>query len=179
MVLNQGKALQLNGPTPNAEFQLHYPNEDRTTSEKFEQMTCSLHITPSITESGKIKLEFIPEIQHYDKKYWLPPGAVGAGWLRDKPSEKYPALGWEVSLAPTEYLLIGTWYNQSDTLGSEFFTSETGKQPVQRMLILRAGRTLGPNSATDFFNEDGSKKPNRVPPLAQQASTGTARGTRP
>jgi hypothetical protein len=170
--LGQAKPLPIGSPVSVAEFAIRNPDEDEAKSFKLEQAQLQFQITPWEGDGGKLRLEFVPEVQHQDKKHWIPPGAVGAGWLRDKPNERFSNLGWEVNVSPSEYLIIGTSFQAEGTLGNRLMIGESGKQRVQRLLILRAGKVNQSMPLGDFFNEEGPIRPgSQVPPLALQASS--------
>ena len=108
------------------------------------------------------------------------PLADRSGWTLQlqQPTEAYAALGWEVSLAPGEYLVVGARFDRPGTLGHEAFVRTDEPAPVQRLLFLRTARPgavldLGLPSAAS----DGTSS--RPPPLALQASWSSVRGTCP
>lgn len=176
------KPLTVGGVIPHAEFNVSLPNEEQPKAYKLDQVQCGLSITAWEGEGGKVRLEFVPEVSYHDKKHWIPPGAVGAGWLREKPLERFNDLGWEVSLSPSEYLILGTKYEAESTLGHRFFLGESNRQPVQRILILRVGKLKQTVPLGDFFVEESLRRSggeSKAVPLALQASSSTLRPNHP
>ena len=89
-----------------------------------------------------------------------------------RPTERYPALGWEVALGGG-YLVVGTRFAKDETLGHRYFVSTEGPRPVQRLLVIRASRLAPADAAPEAA--DAARAP-AVPPLALRAVT-TIRGT--
>ena len=82
-------------------------------------------------------LAFVPAIQHGTRPVWLAP------IVDDEPAapaETFPALGWEVTVAAGEFVVIGGSFEKPDTLGHTFFVDPAGPKPVQRLLAIRAVR---------------------------------------
>jgi hypothetical protein len=88
-----------------------------------------------------------------------------------QPDEAYERLSWEVTLAPNDYVLVGTRLERPDTLGQRCFLTTDGPAPVQRLLVIRTCR-VQPSAPHD----GGHGKP---PPLAFQAGWFSARGVAP
>jgi hypothetical protein len=172
-------ALTLNGPLPECRFQIFTPASTGPNVVTLEQANCSLVLIPTMADGGKVRVRFAPEVQHHDKKHWVPAGAVGAGWINGaKPVERYPELGWELTLSPSEYVVIGTLFERDETLGYQFFMGPAAKNRVQRLLLVKAGRVSGP-PAGDITLDDEQTEPSKGKPLALQASYTTVRGARP
>ena len=81
------------------------------------------------------------------------------------PTERYAALGFEVTLAEAEYVAVGTRADRAHTFGGQCFAA-TAENPVQRLLVLRARRTGGEALGGEAV---GATSP------ARQAARGTAR----
>jgi hypothetical protein len=56
-----------------------------------------------------------------------------------RPTERYAALAFEVTLSESEYVAVGTRFGRDGTLGGECFLA-AGEKPVQRLLVIRARR---------------------------------------
>ncbi|HEX4591105.1 MAG TPA: hypothetical protein VH120_14300 [Gemmataceae bacterium] len=131
------KLLPIGGPRPLCEFHLLDGNKPATVA-AFEQAQCALQITPTPAAEGAVKLAFVPLVQHGSRPVWSAPldGEEPA-----IPAERYPALGWEVTVAAGEFVLVGTRYEKAGTLGHAFLMDLDGTKPVQRLLTIRAART--------------------------------------
>jgi hypothetical protein len=161
----------INGPVPQADFQVR-PNLDKDAEPAhFEQARFSISVTPRYAADGRIILRCVPEVEYDDKKHWLPTGAAGLGWGGSKPVEKYAALAWEITLSPREFLVIGTHHERGQWLGNQTFTGTRGKENVQRLLVIRAARV-----APVIEPLPGETAKGGVAPIASQASVSIARG---
>jgi len=172
---NNPAAIQLNGPVPMAEYQFRATMDSKPATAKFEQAKFSMNFTPAHGPDGHIKLHCVPEVEYNDKKYWLPTGAVGAGWM-GKPLERYNTLAWDINLSPRELLIIGSYYERGTCLGNGIFTGTQGTAKVQRVLIVRTGHLSQTDPGSDASPGAGQDK---VVPLVSQASLSSARATRP
>ncbi len=101
-----------------------------------------LGITASLPKDGRVTLRFTPQLLPQGKptQSWQAVGRV-LEWqeVHQRPAEEYPHLGWEVTLAPNEYLLLGGRYDRPGTLGHESFVRADEARPVQRLLVIRLG----------------------------------------
>lgn len=146
---------------------------------ELEQAQCALSVTPQLTDDGRTRLVIVPKIKHGAKGI-LPwkPKADRSGWTRqnDQAAETYLALGWEVVLAPGEFVVIGAREDRPGTLGHESFVRPNESYPVKRLLVLRAWREVEQEKFGDLSREEGDGPA----PLALQAGwTGSARGVSP
>jgi hypothetical protein len=63
---------------------------------------CQFDVTPSLSKDGRTKLSFAPKVQHGAAALLHRPAADRSGWefREQRPTESFPTLGWEVSVAP-------------------------------------------------------------------------------
>ncbi len=145
---------------------------------ELEDALCCLGVTPVAAEDGRTRLQIVPKVkQTRGPLGWLP-RPDRSGWTRqfEPVAEKIADLGWEVTMAPGEYLVIGAREDKPGTLGHQAFVRPDEGVPVKRLLVLRTWREGGgPKLAEREPVPDGS--PRRAPPLAVQA--GLARGVHP
>ncbi|MCE9534465.1 MAG: hypothetical protein K8T89_25590 [Planctomycetes bacterium] len=169
--------LTINPTAGLAEYQLKATPDSSLTTVRFEQARFSLSVTPEHSGDGRIKLKCVPEVEYQDKKHWLPPGAAGMPWLHSKPIERVASLGWELTLSPREYLVVGGINETGPKLGNQLFGGMNGTDKVHRLLIVRAGRLTpaeaGPDLTALTPGKDG------IVPVASQASYSAVRGVRP
>jgi hypothetical protein len=104
------------------------------------------------------------QVQHGDRQGWLKPSADGTAFAREdhKPLAAYPTLSWEVTVGPSDYLVVGAAEQPADTLGQAFFFAAGDGRQRQRVLVVRAGR--GPTPAEARPNQ------HRVPAAAAARS---------
>lgn len=135
---------------------------------------CGLLITPFKTPDGRIRIQFVPQVQHGQRALTVQP-AEGDGWslVGQRPTEKYAGMQFEVSMSPQEYVLVGTRNERENTLGHATFVGTAHDKPIQRLLVIRARSQSDPESPEWTWMKDPSKSP----PLAFQASRAT-RGAR-
>jgi hypothetical protein len=139
----------------------------------------ALAVKPTLTEDGRTKLHIVPQIRHAGRNR-LPwkPSADRSGWTIqfEKPSDAYPSLAWDVSLAPGEYLVIGAREDRTKTFGYEALVRRDERVPVKRLLVLRCWRPAVDPRATEEIAD--APRANGAVPLAIQASMSSARGMR-
>jgi hypothetical protein len=150
--------------------------DGRFTPVELTQAQCQLVVVPSLTDEGRIRLRFTPQILHGQTKTAFLPVRCADGqldWARqERPAEEsYPWLGWTLEVAPNDYVVAGPKLEKGETLGEQFFlTREEGCPIVQRLLVLRAAHVPTPAGPPDELAD-------RCPPLALRASLIAARGS--
>lgn len=171
--------LYLGPPVAQCRFQLE--QDGQKLSVDLDQADCTLEVVPHLTAEGRIRLQLTPHILHGPTALQPRPAPDRSGWMlqEQRGSERYDALGWEITLAANEYLVVGGRFDLPGSLGYESFVRTDGAAPVQRLLVIRAAR-LSPlepdDSETPFIGLDEAL-PSRVPPLALQAVFTTVRGS--
>lgn len=170
------RALALGPARAACQFDLHL--DGRPTPVSWRQAQCLLQITPTLTADGRTRLRFLPQLRHGSPVLLPRPAADHSGlvWPDQPPTEEYPALAWDVCLAPNEYVLVGTRYDRPGTLGHQAFFRGDEPTPVQRVLVIRTGRPVVPVTDSDG---DADAAFDRSPPLALQAAATKARGSSP
>jgi hypothetical protein len=143
--------------------------DGQATPVSLDQGVCSFQVTPTQTDDNRVKLSFVPQVQYGSRKYW--PAADEGGWSLQgqRPIERYAQLGWDISLAPNEYVVIGTTFAKPESLGYQSFVALQEANPVQRLLVIRAG-AMAPAPFPAAAGGD-------VAPLAMQATYTSARGS--
>jgi hypothetical protein len=171
------RAIDLGPALPQAAFRV-VRGEDSTAVELKQAQFC-LGVRPVLADKGRTRLQITPKVKHASKEEmpWRPrPDLSGWTFQVRQPVEEYEALGWEMTLDPGEYLIIGAREDRPGTLGHSAFVRNAETPPVQRLLILRVWRpgseqgTLGPATVR------GGKQ---AVPLALQAAWPRARGMMP
>jgi hypothetical protein len=140
-----------------------------------DQAQCKLLVEPRITADGKTKLHFTPQVEHGEPTTSFHPNPDGSGWgmTMERPKKTYPALGWDVTLEPNQYLVIGARFDKPQTIGHASFVEAGETRGVQRLLVIRISR---PGVVKEERQEVSSR---RSLPLALQAQMPgtTIRGT--
>ena len=127
-------------------------------------------VVPSLTREGRVHLRFTTEIRHGQAAV-VPQPAERALWVLQKqqPTESFSALGWEVTLAPNEYVVVGGRYDRPGTLGQLFFVRPEESPPRQRLLVIRTARPGAGMMPDPFPTGEDKVSVGRSPPLALQA----------
>jgi hypothetical protein len=169
--------LQL-GPAQ-AECRFHVRREDGPVEVVLQQAQCSLLVVPTATPDGRTRLHFTPKVEHGEMLPQFRASADRSGWAMEiqRQSQTYPEVGWDVVLAANEYLVIGAWLDEPGTLGHQSFVDTEGITPVQRLLVIRTGRSgTGIDAEIADLPAADAALAGRTPPLALQA-TWSARGS--
>jgi hypothetical protein len=161
------KTAALGEPRAACTFQAYQRGE--VTAVELAQAQCQLAVTPALTADGRVRLTFVPQVQHGEPQL-LAPAAEGEWRLHgSKPVKEFPGLTFEVTLGPQDFVVVGTSAERDQTLGHRCFVTADGPKPVQRLLAIRAGRLRAP--------ADGPAGDGAAAPLAYQAAAATVRGT--
>lgn len=168
--------LTLGPAMPRCQFQVHEEGQARPAT--FEGATCSLVVVPSLTREGRTRLHFTPQIQYGQAALLPQPAADRSGWemQEQRPTERYDALSWDVTLASNEYVVIGACFDKPDTLGHQSFIRRDEVTPLQRLLVIRTARQqpeLNQDLTPGSPEEEAFR---RSPPLAYQAAYTATRG---
>jgi hypothetical protein len=162
------KAVEL-GPTL-ARCQFTTRKDGTGTAVAFAQAQPYLELTPTLTEDGKATtVRFTPLLQHGDTVPDIQATrdlAGLSGWQLEyrRRQETYADLAWEVTLKPNEYVVVGAFIDDADSLGSQCFSQDDGPVRVQRLLVVRTTRALAGD------DEDRGGAHDEAPPLALQAA---------
>lgn len=134
-----------------------------------DQAQCQVEVVPHLTDDNRIRLRFTPQIKHGPVKQkacpvHAPSGVLEWGQRWEQDEEDYPALAWELTVNPNEFVVVGTMPGREETLGQQFFVRAEESRAVQRLLVLRVARAAPASPAPEFA---GSSK---APPLASRAA---------
>jgi hypothetical protein len=160
------------GPTrASCRFQL--PQEGQAAPISFEQASFFVEVMPNLTGDGQIRLQFTPQIQYGEPMLAPQVTEDNSGLLlvTQRPRKSYPTAGWEVTLAPNQYLIVGARARRPESLAGQCFLRWDETAAVQRLLVLRASTTNPSDSPEESAEpEDENANPARNPPVALQAS---------
>jgi hypothetical protein len=140
---------------------------------ELEQAQCTLVVVPTLTDDGRTRLQFTPQVRHGEARQLPQPAVDRSGtysWVlqEKRPTETYSGLKWEVTVAPNEYVVVGARSDRPQTLGHRYFVRGDEPSPVQRLLAIRTSRMLPGLLPGDEPSLDGP------PPLALQAQMSAA-----
>jgi hypothetical protein len=182
LFLRPGNATSITlGPViPSCRFQML--QGDQAVPLSLEQAECTLTVVSSLTDDGRMHLRFTPEIRHGAKATVPRPAEDGSGFMmqEERPAKTYAALSWEVTLAPNQYLVVGTRSDRPESLGYQCFLRRDGAGPMQRLLVVRCCRGVSdalPELAGQSTDDD--LPAGRPLPLALQAAWTTPRTGQP
>jgi hypothetical protein len=166
-------ALLLGSVWPRCAFHLT-PDGRATTELAYNNAQCLLEVVPTLAEEGRVQLRFTPHIRH-GRPSMLPgatrdvTGTLEWNLQTQQPEEEYAALDWELTVAPGEFVVVGTWLDRADTLGQRCFLPADGEPRKQLLLVLRATRAAASPAADEAIP--------RTAPLALQAGLVSVRGS--
>lgn len=164
--------------------QAHYQllQGETQTPVVLEQAQCNLVVTPTVLAEGRTRLRFVPQVKYGQTQLqtWKP-NSERSGWSMqmEQPTENYPHLAWEVTVAPNDYLVIGVRYDRPETLGYQAFVRREEAPPVQRLLVIRCSRLQTLDSWSELATSEQTGEPHTPPPLVVQARYSSVRGTQP
>ncbi len=174
-ILPSGRSLALAvSPAAVPAFHCQVALEGRLENLALDQAQAFLVLVPALTAGGRTRLKFTPQIQHGEEHKDYQPGSQGWDIVYRRYRKTYPELGWDVTVAPNEYVVIGTTRDGPDTLGRACFVQYDGQRAVQRLLVLRTTRPAASLIGDDF---DSGAEP--ALSLATQVDWLTTRGPRP
>ena len=147
-----------------------------STEVAFDNVQYQLEVEPGLTSDGRLQLAFTPRVEYGEitRTVVVPPDRTDFVVQVEKPSKTFKEMRFTVTLAPNEYLVIGGSDAQPGSLGYQAFTSESVRQPVQRLLVIRATRATA-GSETDAPTLEDMARAATSPPLALQASRSAVR----
>jgi hypothetical protein len=181
-ILPAGKPVTLTVGRTVPEMRYRLAQGDREGEEALEKAQAYLVTLPELTADGRTRLQFTPQIQYGDAVREYEVAADRSQWMLTcrRSRKTYPGLGWEVQLAPNEYVIIGAATDNPLSLGYQFFLQEDGQSQVQRLLLIRTSRA-GDTPAEGPANLPAAEAAQGPPPsaLALQASWTAARGSPP
>lgn len=131
------KVIPVNGPLDRAELShfadLHGPGRPLALT----AAECGLSVSGGPAKVG-VRLRLEPAVQHGDKELGVKLTDTGLTRADQRRRETFPALGFELTLAAGEYLVVGTTADPGDTLGRTLFLDAGPDRVRQRVLVVRA-----------------------------------------
>jgi hypothetical protein len=160
------------GPIATCEYRVLIELSGQRDPRKLLTANGGFQIQPVRAADGRVKVRCEPQLQHGERQDWIRPAADATGFAlkSEIPHESYPSLGFEVSLNPGDYLVIG-WLAADEgepserSLGSALFCVEGKGETRQRVLVIRAG--CRGESPSDL---PSTGRPSAVRPIAAHAS---------
>jgi hypothetical protein len=139
---------------------------------ELEQAQAFLIVVPSLTADGRTALRFTPQVQHGEvvPDFQVAPDRSGRTLSYRRQRQTYEGLGWKVTLAPNEYVVLGCAPDRPESLGHACFAGEDGGRPVQRLMVIRTARP----PASDAEEAEGGSGARPPAPLAVQTNWGGA-----
>ena len=93
-------------------------------------------------EDGRVRLEFVPEIEHGEARRRFEPSDGALRIEFTPPHEEFDLLKFEAQLAPGQMLLLTAMIDRPGSLGYRFFMEPDGDKSSQKLLLLRLTRTV-------------------------------------
>lgn len=161
---------------PHCQYDVHLVT--KTLDEQVDRAKFCFDVTPTLTADGRTKLTFTPKVETGEQMLPFQPSSREGTWEYrvERPAKAYPELGFDVTLRPNEFLIIGPDLSRKNTIGHRAFVQEDGLEPTQRLLVIRTARSL--HSADEPSLAELARS-SASPPLALQATMGVIRASRP
>jgi hypothetical protein len=139
-----------------------------------EQAQCLLEVVPVLEDEQRVRLCFTPHLRHGKERITPrvekdPDGPLRWAMEARAPVEEFPALRWECTIGPKEFIVLGGQPERANSLGRSFFVPEGESTPTQWLLVLRASRVQLGLPADESLRQ--------APPIAMQAAWPAARGS--
>jgi hypothetical protein len=150
-------------------FEINKESGQNSKIVEIKNALCTMEITPTLADGGRTRLRFLPHVGQGNAGGLRGISAQTINWLakQQQPEERYEQLGWDVSLLPNEYIVVGGRYDRPNTIGQVCFIRTEEVNPIQRLLVIRATR-VQPESP--FASADQVERFQQSPPLALQAA---------
>jgi hypothetical protein len=164
--------VTLSADCPYCWFRVHADDTDRSL--ELKDACCCIDVVPTLTDDGRVCLRFTPRIKHGSTAVRFTPQKDPSGalhWERSdqQAEELFDRLAWDVTVAPGEFVVVGTRSDRPATLGQACFLPVSDGPRVQRLLVIRTARAAADQPAV--------VEPGPSAPLALRAALQTARGT--
>ena len=145
-ILGEGKSatVLLRAAIPRCTFQVIQHGE--STEVRLDDARCALIIEPHWTADGRIRLHCTPQVELGETKVRdIRIAADGSGFEMEnkRPCKTFAGLSWDMSVLPSQYVLVGGLRAQPERLGYQCFIPSSGSGAVQRLLVIRANRIAG------------------------------------
>ncbi|MFO0802972.1 MAG: hypothetical protein U0791_07590 [Gemmataceae bacterium] len=132
------------GPVESCQFCVRADLVGEPETKKLTAVHGGFSIRPQLADDGRVKVRVEPQVQHGERQDYIRPASDATGFTlqSEVPHERYASLGFDVSLDPGDYLVIGwpaTDEGDSRSLGSTLFCVDAKGEPRQRVLVIRAG----------------------------------------
>jgi len=181
-LLGEGKtkSLEIGATVPHCRFSVIQQGEPIEVS--LEEAEFSLIVQPTLTGDGRTRLHFTPQVEYGEKLRDFRVAPDGSGYVMaiNRPYKTFPALGWDVTLAPNQYVIVGGRLEHPHRLGHECFAQPDEPGAMQRLLVIRTNRAAGGADEEGGVDPQANREAgDRSVPLALQATWPAVRGNVP
>jgi hypothetical protein len=131
-----------------------------------DQVRFGFDMVATLTSDGRTRLAFAPKVETGERLLPFQASPEQSTWVMriERPSRKFAELGWEVTLAPGQYLAIGCIPEMTASLGQSAFVDDDARR--QRLLVIRTNRAAAVSG--DCVSDDSLR--GGPAPLAVQAA---------
>lgn len=165
--------IATNGPLEACSFKVLNDLAGDPHPMSLKQACCGWRVKPEVTAEGRVKIACEPQVQHGERQDWLRPSADGTQFTLkgEVPLERFSTLAFETTIGPREFLVIGGFAEETESLGAAFYRVESNNRVQQRVLVIRAGK----GRAGDTDDYAMGPKPKGGPSIAVVAAQGRGR----
>jgi hypothetical protein len=178
MIFPAGKTLPIliSSAVPLPHSSYDFVQDKIRTEVSLDQVRYFLNVSAKFMTGGQTKLTFTPKVENGEPILPFHPVPERSAWeVRiDKAFKLYPDLGFDVSLGPNQYFIVGCRRDRERTLGQTAFVEIAGNRGVQRLLVIRNCRSVTAHEAHESSVEELIRA-DKSPPLALQATLPVSR----
>jgi hypothetical protein len=137
MIADEQATLMLHNQLNKSPIQLISSMDIKPADRPIDEDQANLIVIPHREADGRVRVQVSPELSAQQTKNWLP-GADGANWSKVTEGNRFNQIGFEVTINPGEYLIMGARIDKENSIGDRLFFSGGEKQRRQKLFILRA-----------------------------------------
>jgi hypothetical protein len=136
------KPVPVNGPVPAAKFGLAVEVGGSPHPFDLSAVECAVALSGRPADDAGLRVGFEPRVQYGERQNWIRPTGDGTGltWRDAKAEERFGKLGWELTVGPNDYVVVGPTESPGGTLGGVFFLPQADGRPRMRVLVVRGWR---------------------------------------
>ncbi len=99
----------------------------------------------TLAENGQVQVKAVPYVKRrQDLTKLIQPNEDRSGWKlpEDMQEERFEHMGWQVTLGPKDFLIVGSELEKNDRFGQHCFVDASDKK--QKILVIRGVNNLDP-----------------------------------
>ena len=140
LVLRSGRPSFLPVGSSDYDRSLELRDGDNTRTLELEKVQCGLAVQVGVAESGDTIVQIEPRVKYgaLPRLPQLARDAQGFEVTGERPEEQFARLAWELTITPSDYIIVGGMADKPKSLGYTCFVQPEGNE--QLLLVIRAPR---------------------------------------